>query len=122
MSKPFDATLKELITAHPVDWLTQLGVPITALPEVLNVDLSTVTAAADTLIKVGDLVIHIDVESGPDNGLARRMLLYNVLAHYQTGLPIRTIAVLLRSNAVGSGPKDGVEYAPNAGVSELRFR
>lgn len=122
MPKPFDATLKELITAHPVDWLAQLGVPITAPPEVLSADLSTVTAAADTLIKVGDLIVHIDVESGPDELLARRMLLYNVLAHHRTGLPVRSVAVLLRSKAVGGGPTDGVEYAPNPGVSELRFR
>ncbi len=122
MSKPFDATLKELVTAYPVDWLTQLGVPITAPPEVLTADLSTVTAAADTLIKVGDLVVHIDLESGPDDELARRMLLYNVLAHHHTKLPVRSIVVLLRSNAVGGGPTDGVEYEPNPGVSELRFR
>src|SRR3954469_15576485 len=99
MPKPFDATLKELITAHPVDWLTQLGVPVAAPPEVLSADLSTVSAAADTLLKVGDLVVHIDLESGPDDALARRMLLYNVLAHRHTGLPVRSIVVLLRSNA-----------------------
>jgi len=122
MSKPFDATLKELVTAHPVDWLTQLGVPITAPPEVLSADLSTVSAAADTLLKVGDLIVHIDLESGPDDSLARRMLLYNVLAHHHTGLPVRSIVVLLRAKAVGSGPLDVVEYAPVPGTSELRFR
>ena len=46
MSKPFDATLKELIRAYPTDWLTQLGVPVTGVPEVISADLSTVTAAA----------------------------------------------------------------------------
>ena len=89
MSKPFDATLKELITHHPEDWLEQLGIPITTPPEILNVDLSTVTAAADTLIKVGDLVVHIDVESGPDDDLETRVLLYNVLTHRETGLPVQ---------------------------------
>jgi hypothetical protein len=121
MSKPFDATLKELVTSYPVDWLTQLGVPITAPPEVLTADLSTVTAAADTLLKVGDLIVHIDLESGPDDSLARRMLLYNVLAHHHTGLPVHSIVVLLRSNAVGRS-SDVVEYAPRPGASELRFR
>ncbi len=121
MPKPFDATLKELITTYPTDWLAQLRVPVTAQPEVLSVDLSTVTASADTLLRVGDVVIHIDVESGPDDNLARRMLLYNVLAHHRTGLAVRTIVVLLRSNAVGSGSKTGVEYTTNPGVSELRF-
>src|ERR1051325_1097294 len=110
MSKPFDATLKELIASYPADWLTQLGVPVTHAPEVLSADLSTVTAAADTLIKVGDLVIHIDLESGPDDFLARRMLLYNVLAHHRTGLPVHSIVVLLRAHAVGGGPHNGIDY------------
>jgi hypothetical protein len=122
MSKPFDATLKELVRSYPIDWLTQLGIPITAQPEVLDADLSTVSAAADTLIKVGDLVVHIDLESGPDNSLARRMLLYNVLAHHHTGLPVHSVVVLLRPKAVGSGPAEGVEYAPRPGRGELRFR
>jgi hypothetical protein len=122
MSKPFDATLKEPVASHPADWLAQLGVPVTAPPEVLTADLSTVSAAADTLIRVGDLVVHIDLESGPDDSLARRMLLYNVLAHHHTGLPVRSIVVLLRSKAVGGGPPEGVEYAPRPGSSELRFR
>lgn len=122
MPKPFDATLKELIASYPVDWLTQLGVLVTATPEVISADLSTVSAAADTLLKVGDLVVHIDLESGPDDSLARRMLLYNVLAHHHTGLPVHSIVVLLRASAVGRGPPDGVEYAPRPGVSDLRFR
>ena len=121
MPKPFDATLKGLIVSRPADWLRQLGVPVTAEPEILSVDLSTVTAAADALIKVGDLVVHIDLESGPDDSLARRMLLYNVLAHHRTGLPVHSIVVLLRANAVGRS-SDTVEYAPRPDKGELRFR
>jgi hypothetical protein len=116
MSKPFDATLKDLICSHPADWLAQLGVPVTAPPEVISAELSTVTAAADTPIRVGGLVVHIDVESGPDDSLARRMLLYNVLAHYHTGLPVRSAAVLLRSNAQRSSLSDRVDY------EELSFK
>jgi hypothetical protein len=78
--------------------------------------LSAVSAAADTLIRVGDRVVHIDLEAGPDADLADRMLLYNVLAHRQTGLPVRSVAVLLRSNAVTAGLTDRVEY------EGLRFR
>jgi predicted transposase YdaD len=99
MPKQFDATLKDLICSHPEDWLRQFGVPITEPPEIVSADLSAVTAAADTLIRVGNLVVHIDVESGPDDSLAERMLLYNVLARHHTKLRVRTIAVLLRSNA-----------------------
>jgi hypothetical protein len=110
MSKPFDATLKDLICSYPADWLTQLGVPVTEPPEIISADLSTVTAAADTLIRVGNLVVHIDVESGPDGSLAQRMLLYNVLAHYHTGLPVRSVAVLLRSNAQRANLSNQLDY------------
>jgi hypothetical protein len=110
MPKHFDATLKDLIRAHPTDWLAHLGVPVKGSPEVLSAELSTVTAAADTLIRVGDLIVHIDVESGPDDSLARRMLVYNVLAHHHTGLPVRSHAVLLRPNAQRANLSDRLEY------------
>lgn len=110
MPKPFDATLKGLIRNHPADWLRHLGVPFTDPPRVLDADLSVVSAAADTLIRVGGRVIHIDLEAGPDDDLATRMLLYNVLAHRQTGLPVRSVVVLLRSNAVRANLTDRVEY------------
>ncbi|MFO0824903.1 MAG: hypothetical protein U0792_17585 [Gemmataceae bacterium] len=110
MPKQFDATLKDLICSHPADWLRQFGVPITETPEIISPDLSAVTAAADTLIRVGKLVVHIDVESGPDESLAERMLLYNLLAHNRTELPVRTIAVLLRSNAQRANLSEQVQY------------
>jgi len=110
MSKPFDATLKDLICSYPADWLAQLGVPVTEPPEIISADLSTVTAAADTLIRVGNLVVHIDVESGPDDSLAQRMLLYNVLAHHHTDLPVRSVAVLLRSKAQRANLSNRLNY------------
>ncbi|HYH65125.1 MAG TPA: hypothetical protein VD866_10565 [Urbifossiella sp.] len=110
MPKPFDATLKDLIRAFPADWLAHVGVTVAEPPEVLSAELSAVTAAADTLIRVGGLVVHIDVESGPDPSLARRMLLYNVLAHHHTGLPVRSVVVLLRSNATRAAQADRLAY------------
>lgn len=110
MPKPFDATLKGLIRNHPADWLRHLGIPFTDPPQVLDADLSAVSAAADTLIRVDGRVVHIDLEAGPDDDLATRVLLYNVLAHRHTGLPVRSVAVLLRSNAVRANLSDRVEY------------
>ena len=115
MPKPFDATMKNLIRNHAADWLAFVGVPIVEPPEVLDTDLSAVSASADTLIRVGDRVIHIDIQTGPDENLARRMLLYNVLAHYHTRLPVQSTVVLLRSNATRSNLQDRVAYG------ELQF-
>lgn len=122
MPKPFDATLKELIETFPDHWLAGLGVPVAGPVEVLSPDLATVTAAADALLRVGDLVVHIDAESGPDPALASRMLLYNVLAHRHTGLPVHSIVVLLRSNANAGNLSDELAYAPRPDRGSLRFR
>jgi hypothetical protein len=121
MPKPFDAVLKDLIEAFPADWLRLLGVPLAGPVEVLSPELSTVTAAADTLLKVGGGVVHIDVESGPDDRLAGRLLLYNVLAHRHTGLPVHSVAVLLRANAKAANLTGELGYAPHPG-GEVRFR
>ena len=92
---------------------------MTGVPEVISADLSTVTAAADTLIRVGNRIIHIDLESGPDDSLARRMLLYNALAHHRTKLPVRSIVVLLRSNTRLANQTDRVEYENLSFVFEV---
>jgi hypothetical protein len=121
MPKPFDATLKDLIEGFPRDWLDKLGIPITGPIEVLSPELSTVTAAADAVLRVGALVVHIDAESGPDPGLPARLLLYNVLSYRRTGLPVHSAVVLLRPNANAGNLTDTIRYAPRPG-GELNFR
>src|SRR5439155_13170859 len=80
MPLPFDATLKQLVQAHPRDWLDALGVPAGEPVEVLTPDLSTVTRFADTVLRIGERsIVHIDFQSGPDAALPRRLLLYNAL-------------------------------------------
>ena len=121
MSKPYDATVKDLIAAFPADWLGVLGVPVSGRVEVLSPELSTVTAAADALLSVGNMVVHIDAESGPDSDLPVRLGLYNLLAHRHTGLPVHSVAVLLRANAGVSGRAEGFSYSPRP-AGELTFR
>ncbi len=121
MSKPFDATVKDLIAEFPADWLSALGVPVMDPVEVLSPELSTVTAAADALLRVGDMVVHIDAESGPDPDLAVRLGLYNLLAHRHTGLPVHTVALFLRPKTGVSGRHSGFGYSPRP-EGELTFR
>lgn len=121
MSKPYDATVKDMIAEFPADWLRLLGVPVTGPVEVLSPELSTVTAAADALLRVGGMVVHIDAESGPDPELSVRLGLYNLLAHRHTGLPVHTVALLLRANAGVSGRQSGFSYSPRQ-AGELTFR
>ena len=121
MPKPYDAALKDLIAAFPADWLDALGLPATGPVEVLSADLSTVTAAADILLGTGDAVVHIDAQSGPDPDLANRLLLYNVLARRKAGLPVHSVAVLLRSEANIPAGANEVRYSAHP-AGELTFR
>jgi hypothetical protein len=122
MPEPFDATLKELIEAFPDDWLRRLGVPAAGPVEVLSPELSTVTAAADLVLRIGGAVVHIEAESGPDPDLATRMLLYNVLIHRQVQLPVHSIVFLLRPTANPGGLSGTIQYAPRPPYGlEFRF-
>jgi len=116
MSKPFDATLKQLIRGHQADWLGLIGVVSNVKPKWVDAELSTVTASADALIESGDTVYHFEFEAGPDESLSSRVLLYNALAHLRTGLAVRSTAVLLRSNAQTAGLTEHVGYG------DLAFR
>lgn len=67
MPKPFDATLKQLIRHHPADWLGLIGVVPTEEPEWVDAELSTVSASADTVLRVGGMAYHFEFEAGPDD-------------------------------------------------------
>jgi hypothetical protein len=77
MAKPFDATLKELVEAYPHDWLIQLGLPASLPIEVIDADLSTVTAQADKVLRVREdslWLLHLELQASRDPHLARRVL------------------------------------------------
>jgi predicted transposase YdaD len=102
MSKPFDATPKGLVEIRPTDWPAFLGVAARAV-EVVDADVSTVTAAADKVLIVraddGDRVQHFDFQSGPDASLPRRTHGYSALLEDRHGLPVESVVILLRQEA-----------------------
>jgi predicted transposase YdaD len=102
VSKPFDATTKRLLEMHPEDWVAFLGLPAGAVT-VLDADLSTVTAAADRLIRVDAAVpyiLHNEFESGKDTAsVPLRALHYSVNAEVKYGLPVVSTVVLLRKGS-----------------------
>ncbi len=117
MSKPFDATTRNLIELRPADWLAYLGIPVVDPSRVTVIDsnLSTVTADADKVLWVEDpspWIEHIELQAGRDIGLADRMHLYSTLLRTRHGVPVRTSLVLLRQAA------DGPELT---GVLEHKF-
>ncbi|MBY0513823.1 MAG: hypothetical protein K2P78_07910 [Gemmataceae bacterium] len=103
MSKPYDATTKDLIETDPAGWVAFLGG--TAPPDavrLVDADVSTVSTDADKAIRVNEPVpwlLHLEIQAGRDGSLGRRLLRYNALLHHRHGLPVVSAAVLLRPAA-----------------------
>lgn len=116
MSKPFDATSKDLLEAGPADWLAFLHRPPAERVEVIDSDLSTVSAAADKVLRVHDPdpgLLHLELQAARDVRLPQRTLRYNVLLDYRHDLPVESVVVLLCPEA------DGAELT---GVLQRRHR
>jgi hypothetical protein len=124
MAKPFDSTLKQLFTVFAADWVRvltpHLGLPPNLDVEPLEVEMSTVQRAADTVYRLGtSSLLHIESQVSRDGKLPWRLLEYNVMlsAHYSIE-SVYSVAVLLRpeanaSNLTGTLVRchdDGTEY------------
>lgn len=126
MAKPFDAATKHLVEVDPAAWLAYVGLTSAGRLDVIDADLSTVTAEADKVVRVeaaGRLaLVHFELQATHDRSLGQRLLRYNVLLHTRHGLPVRSIAVLLRPAADGLDLTGQFELAHPDGEPYLRFR
>ena len=89
-SKPFDATAKRLLEIDPPAWLACAGLTPPGPVRVVDSDLSTITSEADTIFAAGDpaeYLAHVELQSGRDRTLPRRLLHYNVLLNFRHDLP-----------------------------------
>src|SRR4051794_13258183 len=101
MSKRFDATVKGLLERGPSDWPALAGFAGRQV-EVIDADVSTVTAASDKVLRVRDTppwLMDVNFQTGPDASLPRRVHLYNALLEDRHDLPVRSVVVLLRKQA-----------------------
>jgi predicted transposase YdaD len=124
MAKRFDVTLKTLVHAHTADWLAFAGLPVGSAARVIDADLSTISSAADKVIRVEadePYIAHLEFQSGQDSDLDRRMLLYNVLLRTKYELPVRSVALLLRPQADSRQITGRVHDADDA-TTHLDFR
>jgi hypothetical protein len=84
VSKPFDATLKDLGDDSPEAFVREFDGPPQGPVVPLNVDLSTLTSAADLVFGLGEPLqeaIHIDCQAGPKADLATALHAYNSLLY-----------------------------------------
>ena len=101
--KPFDASLKDLIEEYARAWAEQFTPGPVLDVAVIDADVSTVTAAADKVIRVrsadGDCLLDLEAQSSFDADKPGRMLLYSVILNQRHRLPVRSVMVLLRKEA-----------------------
>lgn len=102
MSKPFDATLKDLGEESPAAFVAEFDGPPRLPVVALNVDLSTVTTAADLIFGLGEPlqeVLHIDCQASARAVLPADLLAYNSLLYRRCQVPVHSIVLLLRPEA-----------------------
>jgi hypothetical protein len=124
MSKPFDATMKDLGADYPYDYLTTFDLTTTEPTRLLNVDLSTVTTAADVVLGLGRPlreIVHLDFQASADKDKDADVLVYNGLLFRQYRVPVHSILVLLRSQAEHSEVTGSIAYAARPGRGNMNF-
>lgn len=115
-SKPFDATLKELIEDDSAAWSAFVEPwPIQEVA-VIDADVSTVSAAADKVLRIhgasGDWLLNLEPESSHAEDIPDRLHLYSTLLHRRHELSVHSVVLLLRREANASNL---------TGVLELRL-
>jgi predicted transposase YdaD len=125
VSFPFDASSKFFLSLSLKDWLVLIGRPTDADVAELDSDLSTISAAADKLIRVNGpdpSIEHIEVQSSRDVNVPIRMCRYGVLALYETHIPVSSTLILLRPEADGMELTGIFEAKSRNGMPYLQYR
>jgi hypothetical protein len=124
MAMTFDATLKDMGRDAPRGFLAAFDRPPTLPVKLLNVDLSTVTTAADLVVGLGEPleeIVHIDFQSSAAAGKHADLMVYNALlfAHYR--VPVHTAILLLRPEAAHGNLNGAIRYAARPGRGKMDF-
>ena len=125
MAMTFDATLKDMGRDSPRGFLAAFDRPAAGPVKLLNVDLSTVTTAADLILGLGDPleeVVHLDFQSSAAAWKHADLMVYNalLLAHYHVA--VHTVIILLRPAAAHANTNGVIRYAPRPERGSMDFR
>ncbi len=124
MAKVYDASSKYLLEADPESWLRLFGIAPTGPVSVIDADLSTITSEADKVLRIGGpspWLVHVEMQAARDRELARRLLRYHVLLDLKEGVPVHSVAVLLRPEVDGPDLSGTLHLGSPAGLGGLRF-
>jgi hypothetical protein len=124
MAMTFDATLKDMGRESPLGFLAAFDQPPVLPVKLLNVDLSTVTAAADLILGLGEPlkeIVQMDFQSSAAAWKHADLMAYHALlfAHYH--VPVHTVIILLRPEAAHANLNGIVRYAPRPGRGNMEF-
>ncbi|MFO0844053.1 MAG: hypothetical protein U0797_16910 [Gemmataceae bacterium] len=105
--KPFDATLKDLIEADPLAWAEFATGRKLVSASLTDADVSTVTAAADKVFRLGTedgpWLLNLEVESSWAGDIPDRLHLYGTVLEQRHRLPVMGVVLLLRPEANATG-------------------
>jgi|SRR5208282_5103289 len=98
----FDVSAKELVWDDPHAWLVRFGIGPRGPIEVIDSDITTLSASADKVVKVGGpdpYLVNIELHSYHETGLARTLWFRQAALDYRHDLPVLTVLVLLCKEA-----------------------
>jgi predicted transposase YdaD len=98
----FDVSTKELVWDDPAAWLERFGIGPPGPVEVIDSDITTMTASADKVIKVGGpepYLVNLELQSSHDNDLVETTWFRQAALFQRHRLPVLTVLVLLRRQA-----------------------
>jgi hypothetical protein len=124
MAMTFDATLKDMGRESPHGFLAAFDRPPSSPVKLLNVDLSTVTTAADVILGLGDPleeIIQLDFQSSAAAWKHGDLLVYNALLFVHYHVPVHTVIILLRPEAAHGNLNGVIRYAPRPGRGSMDF-
>jgi hypothetical protein len=99
---PFDVSTKELIWDGPADWLERYGIGPRGPVDVIDSDITTLSAAADKVIRVGGAepyLVNIELQSGHQTDLVETIWFRQAALFHRHRLPVLTALILMRREA-----------------------
>lgn len=123
MSQPFDAALKDIVRRHVADYAAEFNLP--GMATVLDVDLSTVSAATDIVLADANppqkAITTLDFQAGHDVFIDDRILMYQGLLRHRYHLPVHSVVLLLRPDTYRPPMTGRVRYQSAGGRGKIDF-
>jgi predicted transposase YdaD len=109
---PYDVSAKELVWDGPANWLKRLSIPLPGPVDVIDSDITALTAAADKVIKVGGsepFLVNLEFQSSHQGDLVETLWFRQAALYHRHRLPVLTVLILLRREANSPGFKGTFE-------------